>query len=81
MSSLFKSSNHVLFPVVIMKKLCPDFLRIQSTVAWLNLTMPNETVKNDLKAKKIKLHQMFFSQKTTKKNFMYLLAPFILQNF
>ena len=43
--------------------------------------MPNQTVKNVLKAKKIKLPQMiFFSRKTTDKIFMYLLAPFILQN-
>ena len=55
---------------------------IQLTVAWFNLTMPNQTVENDLKAKKIKLPQMiFFSQKTTNKIFMYLLAPFILQKF
>ena len=27
-------------------------------MAWLNLTMPNQTVKNGLKAKKIKLPQM-----------------------
>ena len=39
-------------------------------------------VKNGLKAKKIKLHQMnFFSQKTTNKIFRYQIAPFILQNF
>ena len=29
-------------------------------MAWLNLIMPNQTVKNGLKAKKIKLHQMNF---------------------
>ena len=58
-------------------------LRIQLTVAWLNLTMPNQTVKNGLKAKKIKLPQMsFFYQKTNTNNiFMYLLAPLVLQNF
>ena len=44
--------------------------------------MPNQTVKNGLKAKKIKLPQMiFFFRKTTNKIFMYLLVPFILQNF
>ena len=44
--------------------------------------MPNQAVKNGLKAKKIILPQMnFFSQKTTNKIFMYLLAPFILQSF
>ena len=42
-------------------------------MAWLNLTMHNQAVKNGLKAKKIKLPQMIF--------YMYLLAPFILQNF
>ena len=69
-------------PVVIMKKSCPDCLRIQLTVAWLNLTMPNQTVKNGLKAKKIKLPKInFFSRKTTNKIFMYILAHFILQNF
>ena len=57
--------------------MCPDYLRIQLTVAWLNLTMPNPTVKNGLKAKKIKL---IFSRKTSNKIFMYLLAPFIQQN-
>ena len=33
-------------------------------MTWLNLTMPNQTVKNGLKAKKIKLPQMnFFLEK------------------
>ena len=42
--------------------------------------MPNQTVKNGRKAKKIELPQMnFFSQKTTNIIFMYLLAPFIAQ--
>ena len=37
--------------------------------------MPNQTVKNGLKAKKIKLPQMnFFSRKSTNEIFMYLLA-------
>ena len=44
--------------------------------------MPNQTVKNSLKAKKIKLPKMiFFSRKITNQIFMYLIAPFILQNF
>ena len=42
--------------------------------------MPNQTVKNGLKAKKIGTNK-FFSRKTTNEIFMYLLAPFILQNF
>ena len=51
-------------------------------MAWLNLIMPNQTVKNGLKAKKIELPQInSFLKKTTNKVFMYLLAPFILQNF
>ena len=42
----------------------------------------SQTVKNNLKAKKIKLPQLiFFPRKTTNKIFMYLLAPFILQGF
>ena len=41
--------------------------------------MPNQTVKNGLKAKKIGTNK-FFSRKTTNEIFMYLLAPFILQN-
>ena len=65
MSSLFKNPNYVLFkdPVVIMKQIMSDYLRIQLTVAWLNLIMPNQTVKNGLKAKKIKLPQMIFFSK------------------
>ena len=54
MSWLFKD------PVVIMKEIMPWLLRIQLTVTWLNLTMPNQTVKNSLKAKKIELPQMNF---------------------
>ena len=51
MSWLFKD------PVVIMKEIM-CCLMIQLTVACLNLTMPNQTVKTGLKAKKIKLPQM-----------------------
>ena len=43
--------------------------------------MPNQTVKNGLKAKKIKLPQMIFFFSKNNKIFMYLLAPFILQIF
>ena len=47
-----------------MKEICPDCLRMQLTVAELNFPMPNETVKNGLKTKKVKLPQMnFFLQK------------------
>ena len=57
MSWLFKD------PVVIMNEIMPWLLRIQLTVAGLNLTMPNQTVENSLKAKKIKLSQMSFDLK------------------
>ena len=53
-------------------------------MAWLNLTRPNQTIKNGLKGKKMKMQQMnFSSRKTANKILMYLLAyaPFILQNF
>ena len=44
-------------------------------MAWLNLTMPNQTVKNGLKAKKIKLPQMnFFLKKLL--NFYVPISPF-----
>ena len=53
---------------------------IQLTVAWLNFDHAQSNSKKW--PKKIKLPQMtFFSWKTTNKIFMYLLAPFILQNF
>ena len=42
--------------------------------------MPNQRVKNGLNAKKIKSSQIKFFLKK-QKIFMYLLAPFILQNF
>ena len=54
MSWLFKD------PVVTMKEIMPWLLKIQLTVVCLNLTMPNQTVKNSLKAKKIKLLQINF---------------------
>ena len=51
-------------------------------MTWLNFDHLNQTIKNSLPAKKMKLPQMiFFSKKTTNKIFMHLLAPFILQNF
>ena len=43
-------------------------------MAWLNLNMPNQTL-NQIAPNE------FFSRKTTNKIFMYILAPFILQNF
>ena len=44
------------------------------TVAWLNLTLHNQTVKNGLKAKKIKLSQMnFFLEKQLINNFLKIL--------
>ena len=53
--------------------MCPDYLRIQLTVAWLNLTMPNRTVKTGLKAKKIKFLQInFFPEKELKKQLFHV---------
>ena len=60
----------------------PWLFRIQLTVTWLNLTMSNQTVKNSLKAKKNGMApNEFCSWKITNKIFMYLSAPFNLQNF
>ena len=76
MSWLFKG------PVVVMKEIMSWLFQdpINSGLAQFNHS--NQTVKNGLKAKKIKLPQMiFFLKKTTNKIFMYLLATFILQNF
>ena len=51
-------------------------------MAWIKLTIPNQTVKNGPKAKRDQIaSNEFFSRKTTNKVFMYLLVPFILQNF
>ena len=44
-------------------------------------TIPNQTPKNGVKAKRSNCPTWIFSQKTTNKIFMYLLAPFILQFF
>ena len=54
MSWLFKD------PVVIMKENHALTVKDPIAVTWLNLTMPNQTVKNSLKAKKIELSQMNF---------------------
>ena len=53
-------------------------------MTWLNLTMPNQTVKNGLQAKKIKLPQMnFFLKKQLKLSCTYLTLSFckILEKF
>ena len=75
MSWLFKD------PVVIMTEIVSWLFRVQLTVTWLNLTMPNQTVKIGLKAKNIKFRQRIFFSKRGNKIFMHLWAPFILQNF
>ena len=49
-------------------------------MAWLSLTMPNQTVKNGLKANDQIAAKDFFLEKLIKCS-MFLLAPFILQNF
>ena len=44
--------------------------------------MPNQTVKNGLKTKNNQIvPNEIFSRKTANKILMYLLVPFILQNF
>ena len=55
MSWLFKD------PVVIMKEIMSWMFQDPVNSAWLILTMANQTVKNGLKAKKIKLPQVHFS--------------------
>ena len=81
MSSLLNNHNNFLSvkePVVIMNEIMSWLFKdIQLTVAWLNLTMPNQTVQNGLKAKKIKI-KIFLIQ--TIISFIYLLAIFIVQN-
>ena len=63
-----------------LKMLIMSCFRIQLTVAWLNLTMPNETVKNGIKAKKIKLPQMnIFLEKLI--NFHVPIGPFHYARF
>ena len=82
MSSLFKNPNHVLFkdPVVIMKEIMSWLFKgLIVTVAWLNFDHAQWNSKKC--PKNMKFPQMkFFLKKTTNKIFMYLLAPFILQN-
>ena len=68
MSSLLNNPNNFLSvkePVVIMNEIMSWLFKdIQLTVAWLNLTMPNQTVQNGLKAKKIKFpHMNLFLEK------------------
>ena len=62
-------------PVVIMKEIMPLLLRIQLTVTWLNWTMPNQTVKNSLKAKKIELPQTNFVLEKQLIKFSYTYQP------
>ena len=52
MSWLFKD------PVVIMNEIM--YWLFKDPMAWLNVTIPNQTVKNDLTAKKIKLSKWIF---------------------
>ena len=66
MSLLFKD------PLEIMKEIIRCLSRIQFKVPWLNLTMPNQTVKNSLKAKKINLARMNF----VLENFHVPISPF-----
>ena len=68
-------------PVVIMKEIMFWLFKDSiAAVAWLNFDHAQSNSKKW--PKKIKLPQMtFFSWKTTNKIFMYLLAPFALQDF
>ena len=64
-SSLFKNPSHVLIVYGSISNNERNHALtakdpIQLTVTWLNLTRPNQTVKNNLKAKKIELPQMDF---------------------
>ena len=63
MSCLFKD------PVVIIKELYPDCLRIQLTVVWLNFDRPNQTVKNGLKVRFPQIN--FFLKKQLKLSCTY----------
>ena len=77
MSWLFKD------PVVIMKEIMSWLFKdpINSGLAQFDHAQSNNK-KMALKAKNIKLPKMnFFLKKTTNKISMYLLAPFIWQNF
>ena len=74
MSWLFKD------PVVIMKEIMSWPLKDPINSSLFNLTMPNQTIKNGIKAKKDQITpNEIFSLKITNKIFMSLLAPFILQ--
>ena len=74
MSWLFKD------PVVIMKEIISWLFKDPVvTVAWLNFDYAQSNSKKW--PKKIKLPQIKFFLKKQLKNFMYLSAPFIVQNF
>ena len=66
-------------PVVIMKEIMPWLLRIQLTVTWLNLAMPNQTVKNNLKGKKIELPKMSFALEKQHLSFCKIFIKKILE--
>ena len=55
--------------------------RIKLTVAWLNLSMPKQTVKNGLKSKKIKLPQINFFSKNNGWNCHVPISPFHYAKF
>ena len=63
------------WPVVIMKEIMSWIFKDQINSVWLNLAMPNQTVKNGLKAKKIKLPKMniFLQKQVTKFSCTYWL--------
>ena len=76
MSCMFKDL------VVIMEEIMPWLFKDPINSGLAQFDHANQTVKKSLKAKRSDCPPMnFFSQKTTNKIFIYLLAPFILQNF
>ena len=76
MSRLFK------YPVVIMKEIMSWLLKdpIRNDLAQFDHAQSNNRKWPIAKKDQIAPNE-FFSQKITNKTFMYLLAPFILQNF
>ena len=76
MSWIFKD------PVVIMKEIMSWLFKGPIYSGLVQFDHAKSNSKNGLRAKKIKFpHMNFFSKKTANKISMYLLAPFILQNF